>query len=366
MAKNTYLKLNNLNVGYNGKAIIQNIASEIQKGEIVTLVGPNGAGKSTILKSLTRQIAIVGGTVEIAAKNLNDFSYRNLSREMAVVLTERIRPELMTCREVVAMGRYPYTGRLGMLTGEDEKKVDEALEAVHAAEIADRDYNATSDGQKQRILLARAFCQEPALLVLDEPTSFLDIRYKLELLSILRSMAKEKDITVVMSLHEIDLAIKISDRIICVQGDRIFYQGKPEKILSEERIQELYKIDNGYFDPLLGSLELPKASGEAKIFVLSDSGRGIPVFRRLQREGKPFIAGILFKNDLDYRVAEYLAEEVISEEPFRDIGDAAFEKAMEVVNQVDQVIDAGLTIGRQNRRIGEIRSEADRLGILTK
>ena len=127
----------------------------------------------------------------------------------------------MTCRDIVASGRYPYTGRLGLLTKRDEETVRDAMEAVHALELSERDFNAISDGQRQRILLARAICQEPEIIILDEPTSFLDIRHKLELLSILRSMAKEKKITVIMSLHEIDLAQKISDKIICVKGDTI-------------------------------------------------------------------------------------------------------------------------------------------------
>ena len=201
-----YFHLDQLTVGYNGKPLINQIQVGIHKGEIVTLIGPNGSGKSTILKSITRQLKILGGKVLYEENDLHKFSYKELSTRMAVVLTERMRPELMTCHDIVATGRYPYTGRLGILSREDENKVDEAMRIVHAEELGSRDFNAISDGQRQRVLLARAICQEPEIIVLDEPTSFLDIRHKLELLSILRSMAKEKGITVIMSLHEIDLA----------------------------------------------------------------------------------------------------------------------------------------------------------------
>ena len=115
------------------------------------------------------------------------------------MLTERMKPELMTCHDIVATGRYPYTGRLGILSREDERKVDEALEAVHAQELGIRNFQEISDGQRQRVLLARAICQEPEVMILDEPTSYLDIRHKLELLAILRKMAKENGITVIMS-----------------------------------------------------------------------------------------------------------------------------------------------------------------------
>ena len=225
-----YFHLDHLTVGYDKKPLIKDICIGIEKGEIVTLIGPNGSGKSTILKSITRQLKLVGGNVEFDGKNLHELSFRELSTKMAVVLTERMKPELMTCHDIVATGRYPYTGRLGMLTREDEEKVEKAMRAVHAEELGGRDFNAISDGQRQRVLLARAICQEPEVIILDEPTSFLDIRHKLELLAILRRMAKEKGITVIMSLHEIDLAQKIADKIICVKGDTISHFGKPEDI----------------------------------------------------------------------------------------------------------------------------------------
>ena len=243
-------------------------------------------------------------------------------------MTERIKTELMTCHEIVATGRYPYTGRLGILTPEDEQIVDEAMKAVHAEDLGNRDFNAISDGQKQRVLLARAICQEPEIIVLDEPTSFLDVRYKLELLAILERMARKKHITVIMSLHEIDLAQKVSDKIICVKGDTIAHYGKPEEVFKEDTIRSLYEIDNGSFDPVFGSIELPRVEGEPEVFVISSGGNGIPIYRQLQKEHVPFAAGILYKNDIDYQLARLLAVEVITEEPFQQISDETFEEQL--------------------------------------
>lgn len=360
-----YFELSNLSVGYNKNVLIHDICLDIKKGEIVTLIGPNGAGKSTILKSITRQLEIIGGQVMFDTKEIRSISYKELSKKMAVVLTERLKTELLTCHDIVATGRYPYTGRLGILSKEDEDKVDEALKAVNALDLGNRDFNAISDGQKQRILLARAICQEPEVIILDEPTSFLDIRYKLELLSILGRMAKEKGITIIMTLHEIDLAQKISDKIVCVSGDHITRYGTPREVFKEEIIKELYGIDNGFFDPMFGSIELMKPEGkEPEVFVISSGGTGIPVFRELQKTNTPFAAGILYTNDMDYQLARLLACEVVTEEPFEEISDKALGRAEELMGKCSRVINAGVPIGTQNRRLKELLELASEQGKL--
>ena len=266
-----HLQLDRLAVGYRGKALINGMEIGMRRGEIVTLVGPNGSGKSTILKTITKQLVPVEGDVLLADGDGNGSQMRRLSQltpaelaqKMAVVLTGRLQTELMTCREVVSMGRYPYTGRLGILSDADEQKVDEALAIVHASELSERPFDAVSDGERQRILLARAICQEPEIIVLDEPTSYLDIRHKLELLSILYRMARGQGITVVMSLHEIDLAGKISDRVICVRGGEIYACGTPSEVFREQTVRELFDLDPalGRFDVDRGSLELSFTDG---------------------------------------------------------------------------------------------------------
>lgn len=399
-----YVKFDNLSVGYNGKAIIHDICIDIKKGEIVAMIGPNGAGKSTILKTLTKQLAIIKGEVGFEGRNMHRIPNKELSQKMAVVLTERLKTDLLTCYDVVASGRYPYTGKLGILMPEDERMVDEAIAAVHATELGPRDFNAISDGQRQRIMLARAICQDPELIILDEPTSFLDIKYKLELLSILRNMAKMKGITVITSLHEIDLAMKIADKIICVKGDHIYRYGAPDEIFDEDLIRELYDIDNGFFDPLYGSIELPAPSGngwerhlkgivpvqrqngdgkasdgrgpkgghpahEAYVdtpyaFVISSGGGGIPVYRKLQRSNLTFAAGILYENDMDYRLARLLAMEVVTEKPFADISDEAFDKAANLIHKCRRVLYVPFDMGECNARIKDLLKIAEEEGKL--
>lgn len=244
---NIYFKTEDLAVGYNGNALIRDINISLEEGKILTLIGPNGAGKSTILKSITKQLATIGGTIYIGEEELGRIEPKNLAKDMAVVLTDRIRPELMTCAEVVAMGRYPYTNMFGKLTKQDEEAVREALTRVHGLEMADQDFMTLSDGQRQRIMLARAICQEPKILVLDEPTAYLDIRYKVELLEILQELARTKKTTIVMSLHEIDLALKASDIIICVSDNKITACGTPEDVVGNMSIEKLYGMEPGSF-----------------------------------------------------------------------------------------------------------------------
>lgn len=339
-AEEFYFYTKGMSVGYGGVPLIRDIELKVRRGEILTLIGPNGAGKTTILRSIIRQLSLIGGAVYLDGREIGSFTGNELARRLSVVLTERVRPELMTCEDVVSTGRYPYTGRFGVLNDEDRKIVRESMELVHIQELKDRDFRQTSDGQKQRVMLARALCQQPEVLVLDEPTSYLDIRYKLEFLSVIQRMAKERKLTVIMSLHELDLAERISDRIACVRGDCIDRFGAPEEIFSGGYIPQLYGMTAGAYDELTGSLELEKAPGTPEVFVIAGCGLGTPVFRRLQREGVPFAAGILWENDLDYPAARALASRLIMEKPFRPFSEEKQMEAKALIDHCSRVICA--------------------------
>ena len=344
-----YFKTEKLTVGYDGKPLISDIDIGIEKGEILTLIGPNGSGKSTILKSITRHLESISGVVSIDGADMRRMSGRDVATRLSVVLTERINPELMSCGDIVATGRYPYTSHFGLLTAKDREIVRDSLEKVHATELYDRDFREISDGQRQRVMLARAICQEPEIIVLDEPTSFLDIRHKIELLNILSEMAKERGITVIMSLHEIDLAYKISDKIICVAGDKISDFGTPDEIFTEERIARLYGIENGSYDTLFGSVELQRPAGDPRVFVIGGAGSGIPFYRMLQRCGIPFAAGILYENDVDFRVARALAASVVSARAFEPVDAETQARAAGLLDQAAYAVDCGFPRGAYNR-----------------
>lgn len=352
-----------LSVGYRKKIVLQDLTFTVQPGEIVTLIGPNGAGKSTVLRTIAAQLSPLGGSVLLEQRSVHSMPEQQLAQHLSLFLTQQIRPELMTCEDVVAAGRYPYTGRLGILSEHDHQKVAEMMALVHVTELRDTDFNQISDGQRQRVMLARALCQEPDILVMDEPTSYLDIKHKLELLTLIRQLVREQGLAVILSLHELELAERISDRILCIKDGKIDRAGAPEEIFAGDYIRELYGVESGSFHALYGVPELPKPEGAPEVFVIGGGGAGIPVYRQLQRQGIPFAAGVLHENDVEFPAAKALAVQVISERAFEPIGEEAFREALAVMEQCSRVIcccERFGSVNAANRRLLE-RAEALRL-----
>ena len=338
-----------LDVGYQNQALIRDIALTLKQGKILTLIGPNGVGKSTILKSITRQLALVSGCVYLEGKAMQEYGGQEFARKVAVVMTGRLQSEWMSCYEVVATGRYPYTGRMGILGKEDKEKVEQALALVQAQDLAKQDFTRISDGQRQRIMLARAICQEPEIIVLDEPTSYLDIRHKLELMTLLKDMVVHKQVAVMMSLHELDLAQRISDYVMCVRDNHIDRYGTPEEVFTQDYMEKLYGMTRGSYNARFGCLELEAVKGTPKVFVIGGNGSAAGTYRRLQREGIPFATGVIPENDLDYPVAKALAAEVITEKAFEPISAEAYEQARKSMGQCEKVICCTDTFGTMNR-----------------
>lgn len=252
--KSCILKSSELAAGYSKEIIVGGVNLSVCAGEVLCLIGPNGSGKSTILKTITRELQALGGKIFLLGKDASRFSQLESARHLSMVMTEKIRPEFMTCREVVESARYPYTGRLGLLSDQDKAAVTSAIEAVGARELSDKLFGKVSDGQKQRIMLARAIAQETEIIVLDEPTSFLDMRYKIDLIRIIKSLAKNQNKAVIMSLHELDLVKAVADKLVCVGEGKILRTGKVEEIFCGNFIQKLYGIKDEEFDAKSGTV----------------------------------------------------------------------------------------------------------------
>ena len=247
-----YCETQNLSIGYGKTPLAQAVQIGVQRGQVLVIIGPNGAGKSTLLKTLAGQLAPMGGTVLLDGQALTSYTGNARAKKLALMLPRTRRTELTTCFEFAAAGRIPYTGRLGILSDADRQAVHDALARVGAAHLADRDFNCISDGQRQRILLARAVCQQPEILLLDEPTSFLDIKGKIELLTILQTLAHEENLAIIVSLHELDMAQKIADEVVCVSAGSISGVLTREQAFAPENIRALYDLTEEQYTALFG------------------------------------------------------------------------------------------------------------------
>ena len=252
----------NLAVGY-GAPLLRDIVLHAERGKILALIGPNGAGKSTLLKTLAGQLAAQGGAVLLDGQDLTAYTPNARARKLALMLPHTARTELTSCFEVAAAGRYPYTGRLGILSDADRQQVHDALCLVRAEELGDRDFARISDGQRQRVLLARAVCQQPEILLLDEPTSFLDVKGKAELMDILQVLAHEKNVAVIVTLHELELAQRLADAVVCVAPSGVSAVLAPQDAFAQDNICTLFGLSTDQYAVLFaGSGAKPKPQFE--------------------------------------------------------------------------------------------------------
>ena len=304
------LETRGLTIGYDSD-IITDISLRVVPGKIVTLIGPNGSGKSTLLKTVTGQLKSRGGVILIDGRNRSSMSTKEIATKLSIVMTASVKPELMTCRQVVESGRYPYTGMFGKLSEKDQEKVDEAIEATQTEDIADRLFTNISDGQRQRVWLARALAQEPDVLVLDEPTSYLDIRYKTDILTKIRDLTRSRNIAVLMSIHEPETAMKLSDTVIAVSEGRVQRIGTPYEVFEEGFIRKLYLL--GDMDTeLIGSIPWYTREGIGAAGEYKPCGtKGVIMIQgTMSNVGKSMIAAGLCRIFLQdgYRVAPFKSQ----------------------------------------------------------
>ena len=249
------LQIEDLSVGYDGVPLGSGITFSVRPGELAALIGPNGAGKTTIIRTAANQIRPISGRILLDGRDISQMNGREIAKIMSLVMTTRLDPELMTCEDIVNTGRHPYTGILGILSDEDRGIVKESMELVNVYDLKDRLFSRISDGQRQRVMLARALAQQPRLLIMDEPTSFLDIKYKLELMRLVRGIVEERGLAVLISMHEIDLACKTADTIICIKDACVDRIGTPAEIFNAEYISHLYDITVDGYNWLYGNDE---------------------------------------------------------------------------------------------------------------
>ncbi|MBQ0041900.1 MAG: cobyric acid synthase [Lachnospiraceae bacterium] len=300
-----------LSVGYDKKIIIGKIGLEVKAGKIVVLIGPNGAGKSTILKTIAGFLKPVGGAVYFDGKSSEDIGLQDRAKLVASMMTSGFGAEYMTVSDVVAGGRYPYTGLLGKLSSEDEKEIKKALSIVGASEHKDREFNKLSDGQKQRVLLARAIAQKSKFMILDEPTSFLDIGYKLSFIEILKDLATKENIGIIMSLHELEMAAKVADTVVCIADDgKIDKIGNPKDVFKNQYIEQLFNVKPGLLKETYCFEKIENPIAQVKAKLENKKAHFLMVQGTMSSAGKSLVvAGLcrIFMQD-GYRVAPFKSQ----------------------------------------------------------
>lgn len=240
-----------ISIGYPLKrdtnTIANNITITLKEGQLTALVGANGIGKSTLLRTLTGLQKPLTGDVLLYTKNIAAYSAKELAQNLSIVLTEALPPSNLSVYELIALGRQPYTNWLGKLSANDLEKVDEAMKLTQLAHLADKKHYEISDGQLQKVLIARALAQDTPLIVLDEPTTHLDLLHKAALLKLLKKLTAETGKSILYSTHDIDLALQISDEVIVMAKESVI-QDSPEKLLSTTIFDTLFNDSDVVFD----------------------------------------------------------------------------------------------------------------------
>ena len=343
---------------------VDDVNLDIKQGDFVAILGHNGSGKSTLAKHMNAILYPSEGSVWVDGKDTQQEENIWDIRQTAGMVFQN--PDNQIIGQIVEEDVGFGPENMGVETKEIWERVNESLKAVGMYEFRKFSPNKLSGGQKQRVSIAGVIAMHPKCIVLDEPTSFLDIRHKLELLTILKQMVLDHQLTVIMSLHELDLAQKISDKVICVHGEYIEKYGAPEEIFTSEYIRKLYGITRGSYNAAFGCVEMDPPRGEPQVFVIGGNGSGIPYYRKLQRQGIPFAAGVLHTNDVDCQVAGALADQVITEKPFESISQESYDKAVELMKKCQKVICPLKDFGTVNAANRELLRLARELGILAE
>lgn len=272
------LRLAALSAGYRHgrrkRVVLPDLDALARPGELTALIGPNGTGKSTLLRTVAGLQPALGGEALLDGARLDRMSATTRARRQAIVLTDRVAPGRLSARELVALGRHPHTGFTGALTAADRAVVDEALEVVGASALAGRDITELSDGERQRVMTARALAQEPRLLLMDEPSAFLDAPGRVALAGLVRRIAREREAVVVVSTHEVELMLQVADRIWLLDREGRLHSGIPEDLLVSGLLNDVFDSDDLAFDPVTCSFRLT-AQPVGRVFVTGSRPPGL-------------------------------------------------------------------------------------------
>ncbi|MGC8971820.1 MAG: ABC transporter ATP-binding protein [bacterium] len=342
--------------GYEGREVLKGVTISLLPGELVGLLGPNGAGKTTLIKTLSKVLKPIAGTIYIEGEDIRALSFKEVARRIGVVPQETNLEYKFTVYDVVMMGRNPYISRFKGETKFDREIVLEAMKATNTLEFANRFITDLSGGERQRVILARALAQQPKVLLLDEPTSHLDISYQIEMLNLIKKLIKEKNMGAISALHDPNLASQFCDKIILMKDGKIYDFGAPKDVLTSKNLREVFNIDvivkqHPVYDSIY-ILPLAKTNKDyldfgKKVHIICGGGTGARILYLLHGQFK-LSAGVINLLDSDADICNELGIETIFEAPFSPISEENYRKNISTIDGSDIVIISSIPFGKGN------------------
>lgn len=354
------ISVSNLSFSYNENLTLKNLSFEIEKNSFVSILGPNGAGKSTLVNLISKVMPIGAGEIVIEGKNIRDLNHIEIAKKVAVVPQYTSLGFNFSVYEIILMGRYPYLSRFKGEKQEDYRIVNEVMELTHTDIFKDRKYNELSGGERQRVIIAQTLVQDSPIIILDEPTSHLDINFQIEFMELFYSLYKKKGKTIIGIFHDINLAIQYSEKIMLLKEGNIYCYGDVKDVINRTNIMSVFKSDV-YIgkNPFTGKLYVSPnfnlrfysketKSKEIRIHVIGGGGAASPILNMLHNSGYITSTGVVNNLDTDLYTAEQLGITFVNEAPFSPISREAQARNLELIKASDLVILPCIEFGNGN------------------
>jgi iron complex transport system ATP-binding protein len=367
------LTIGGVDVSYGSVDILKNVNFEVKSGQFLGILGPNGSGKTTLLKSISRVLKPKKGSILLGDKDIYEMKNVDVAKQLAVVPQETPLTFDFTALEVVLMGRNPHMSRFKMEDKKDIEIAKHAMEITHTWEFADRSIVELSGGERQRVIIARALTQEPQILLLDEPTTHLDISNQLEIMDLIQHLCETKKLLIVAVFHDFNLAARYCDSIILLKNGKIVALGKSEETLTSKNVKKVFSVDTIvkrhpitselHVVPISRSIILQQKS--LLIHLICGAGTGSPIMKTLLDEGYRVSAGVLNLLDTDQETAQLLEIPTTNEAPFSPITDEPYKANLKMISQADVLVVTPTQFGDGNLRNLEAAEIALKNGITT-
>lgn len=350
------IKCNQLTFGYSQLDIIKDLDCQINEGDFVGIIGPNGSGKSTLLKLITGVTTPDKGTIYIKEEELKEINPKRLARQMAVVPQNTDVYYNFSTYDIVAMGRYPHQNRWSTNGEEDKAVIKSAMKKTGIWKFKDKGIKNLSGGERQRVIIARALAQEPEIIILDEPTSSLDINYQIEIFDLLKDLKKEGKTIIVVS-HDLNLASQYCDKILLLSEGRVYSYGRPDQVITVNNISQVYDIEvvvsqkysGRPYVTLVSRRKLPEVKDYLpQIHLVCGGGSGQKLINLLLEEGYPISGGVLNQGDSDWQLLLQNNCSVVEERPFSAISNEAYSELLEMIKEADITVVTDLPFGSGN------------------